>query len=60
MNREMYEAIRPVRGRKLEEQKENWFFRWANYAPRSFSLIMLGGYFALLGGMIGWCWTLEH
>jgi len=59
MNNKLYEAIRPVRGREQKE-KEHWFIRFADIYPRSLSASMLGGYFVLFGGLVGWCWKLYH
>ncbi len=60
MNNEVYEMIKPVRGREQEEEKEPWIFRFANIYPRSFSVGILGGYFVFLAGIIGWAWAIYH
>ena len=48
MNYELYEAIRPVRGRGPEKPEGKWFIRFADIYPRSFSSMMIGAWAALI------------
>ncbi len=59
MNKELYEAIKPVRGREPSELGESRLERFGENHPKSLVTMVILGYFIMLGGVGAWCYAIS-